>query len=51
MEMFLPRAVTPGCPDGRPDCLSRRQLDGPTPVSHQTAPVRARPETTNEAHG
>ena len=51
MEMLLPRAITPRCPDGRADCLSRRQLDGPTPVSHQATLVLARPETTNEARG
>jgi hypothetical protein len=49
MEMFLPRAATPRCPDGRPDCLSRRQLQGPTPVSQEAAPACERPETAHEA--
>ncbi|HLZ65009.1 MAG TPA: hypothetical protein VKQ29_02200 [Aliidongia sp.] len=48
MEILLPRAKTPRCPDGRPDCLSRRQLAGPTPVSHETAPVAHAPETAGE---
>jgi hypothetical protein len=57
MEIFLPRTATPRCPDGRPDCLSRRQLAGPTPVSHEPpavshepVPARPLPETTHEAH-
>jgi len=55
MESLLPRAATPRRPDGRAECLSRRQLDGPTPVSHErvaptlTAFALARPETTHEA--
>ena len=58
METLLPRAATPRRPDGRADCLSRRQLDGPTPISHEraapVAPVplalaHPRPETTHEA--
>ena len=50
MEMPLPRAVTPRHPGGRPASLSRRQLEGPTPVSRETAPIRTFAETTNEAH-
>ena len=49
MESLLPSSVTPRCPDGRPGCLSRRQLAGPTPVSQETAPIPLRPETTGEA--
>lgn len=50
METLLPRTVTPRSPDGRPNCLSRRQLAGPTPVSHETIPVPPDRETTGEAH-
>ncbi|MDB5358985.1 MAG: hypothetical protein JWO51_282 [Rhodospirillales bacterium] len=47
MKTLLPPVATPRCPDGRPNCLSRRQLAGPTPVSHEPP---SRPETAEEAH-
>jgi hypothetical protein len=43
MEIPLPRRAYRSA-----ECLSRRQMAGPTPVSHE--PAAARPETTDEAH-
>jgi len=47
METHLPPRLTPRCPDGRADCLSRRQLAGPTPVSHEPTPLATIPGTTD----